>query len=62
MAEEKGELKDVTIKVNAAYPDEAPLMTTSGANVSARSQTAASPCLASPQATTSRQPTAALAR
>ena len=27
MAEEKGELKDVSIKVNAAYPDEAPLMT-----------------------------------
>ena len=27
MAEEKGELKDVAIKVNAAYPDSAPLMT-----------------------------------
>jgi hypothetical protein len=27
MAEEKGELKDVAIKVNAAYPDKAPLMT-----------------------------------
>ena len=27
MAEEKGELKDVAIKVNAAYPEQAPLMT-----------------------------------